>query len=133
MLPRLLLLAADAPGSSGSNAIDQLLPFLNLGIIVVLVLMVVTKTGLVPKWVLDDAVAAHDREMADLREAHERELASKNAQIGQLLSDRVDLKEDNDKLSDTMLNKSIPALTEANRLTAQWVDAQNRRAFGGTP
>jgi hypothetical protein len=117
--------------TTGSPVIDLVLPFLNLGVIVVIVLMVVTKTGLVPKWVLDDAVKAHDREVADLKEVHERELAGKNAQIGQLLSDRMDLKEDNDKLADTMLNRAIPALTEANRLSAQWIDAQNRRAFGG--
>jgi cell division protein FtsB len=102
-----------AAESSGNLALDQLLPFLNLGIIVVLVGLIMTKTGLVPKWVLDDAIAVHDRETADLK-----------AQI-------TELKADNDKLADTMLTQAIPALTEANRLSAQWVEMQNRRAFGG--
>jgi hypothetical protein len=98
--------------TTGSPVIDTLLPFLNLGVIVVIVLMVVTKTGLVPKWSLDDAQTQHDRELNDLK-----------AQLAAL-------KADNDKLADTMLSQAIPALTEANRLSAQWLDYQNRRTWG---
>ncbi len=124
-----MLWAADT--STSTSALDAILPYLNLGIIAVLVLLFITKTGIVPKWILDERDEQHKREIDELHRAHERELVAKQAQIETLAADKAVLKSDNDRLATTMLRDTIPALTEANRLTAQWIEVQNRRAIGG--
>lgn len=125
------MLLADAAATT--TGIDAVLPYLNLGIIAVLVLLFITKTGIVPKWTLDEREEQHRREIDELHRANDRELAAKEAQIVTLAADKADLKADNDRLATTMLRDTIPALTEANRLTAQWIEVQNRRAIGGGP
>ena len=123
----MLLWAADT--STSTSALDAFLPYLNLGIIAILVLLFVTKTGIIPKWILDERDEQHKREIEELNRSHERELAAKEAHVQLLAADKQVLKADNDRLATTMLRDTIPALTEANRLTAQWIEVQNRRAF----
>lgn len=125
-------LTADT-GGTGSAALDHILPYLNLGIIVVLVLLVVTKTGIVPKWSLDDAERRHKQELNDAKDAHLREMALKDAQLVALQNDKEELKNTNAQLTRVAQEQFLPALIEANRLTALYVDTIARRDQHGPP
>jgi hypothetical protein len=129
---------ATSSNETGSAVLDSLLPYLNLGIVVVLVLMFVTKTGIVPKWTLDESERRHKQERDDdqhdhLRElqskdgAHQRELAAKDSAIQLLERDKEELKRTNEQLTRVAQEQFLPALIEANRLTALYVDTIARR------
>lgn len=137
----ILQAATDTTGTG--SPIDLILPYLNLGIIVVLVLLFATKTGIVPKWSLDDAEKRHEtentdqdtqhaRELADKEAAHARELALKDAQLTGLQTDKDELKRTNEQLTRVAQEQFLPALIEANRLTALYVDTIARRGQGGS-
>lgn len=119
-----------ATETTGSRTLDTLLPYLNLGLITVLVLLFVTKTGIVPKWSLDDSDKRHRNEMADKDAAHSRELALKDAQIAALQNDKDELRRTNEQLTRVAQEQFLPALIEANRLTALYVDTIARRQAG---
>lgn len=123
------LLAAETPtsGGTGSSMIDQLLPYLNFGLIVVLVIMFVTKTGIVPKWSLDEAEKKSATDASDTDAKHQREIDLLKEQIETLKADKAELKATNEELTKVAQEQFLPALIEANRLTALYVDTLARR------
>lgn len=123
------------PGTlTGVPTIDSLIPFLNLGLIVVLLVMFLKNIGVVPKWTYDELKTQHADELKTLQDAHDREMAGKDAQLAALQADKSELKATNDQLTRVAQEQFLPALIEANRLTAQYVDEIGRRGgSGGTP
>lgn len=119
------------PATTGNGVIDQWLPFLNFGLIGVLIIMVLTKTGFVPKWTLDKAEEKNASDVADIRSAHEREIALLKEQIAVLLADKSSLKQVNDELTKVAQEQFLPALIESNRLTALYVETLARRGGRG--
>ena len=134
----LVLLAAD-PGSgtsdsgTGNPVIDKAIPFLNIGVIAFLLFAFLKNWGVVPKWTYDALKREQEQEVARLDEVHQRELGLKDAQIAQLLADKSELKATNDELAKVAQEQFLPALIEANRLTALYVDTLARRAGGQSP
>lgn len=132
------LWAATGDTSTGSSLLDSLLPYLNLGIVVIAVLLFATKTGIVPKWTLDEAERRHQKEKQDddadhVRElsaaeaAHQRETEALNQLIQRLERDKQELTHTNEQLTRVAQEQFLPALIEANRLTALYVDTIARR------
>lgn len=66
-------LAVEDTTGGGSNNFDFITPFLNVGLVGVLLLMFVLRKGIVPEWVLKQA-----------EERHKAELAAKDADIKEL-------------------------------------------------
>lgn len=126
-----LVLTAAVDGS-GSDILNSMLPFLNFGIVGVLVVLVATKRVFVPKWSLDDLKEVNDAAMNALVEAHTRELGSRDTLIAALENDKTELKAANEKLTQLTQEKILPALFEANRLAALQVEVITRRV-NGTP
>jgi hypothetical protein len=124
-----LLLTADAPALTGSG-IDPWLPFINFGVIGALVVLIVTKTGFVPKWVLDSYEKDSTKALADREAAHLREIDLLQEQIEQLKRDKSELKATNDQLTKVAQEQFLPALIESNRLTALYVETLARRGPG---
>lgn len=129
-LTNVWLAAASTDTSTGSDILNQLLPFLNFGIVGVLVVLIATKRVFVPKWSLDDLQETHEATLRSLEEGHVRELASRDAQIAALEDDKRELKAANDKLTQLTQDKILPALFEANRLAALQVEVITRRVSG---
>ena len=123
--------AVAATDTSSTDTINQLLPFLNFGIVGVLVILIATKRVFVPKWSLDDMKEAHEQYVQDKDDAHDREVAQLNAQIVNLENDKKELKTANEKLTQLTQDKILPALFEANRLAALQVEVISRRVRGG--
>lgn len=86
------------------------------GIVGAILLAILGKKWLVPKWTLDS-----------LADAHERELKAKDDIIAGLRADVVELKAAVAQLTSTYQAQVIPALTEANRLSASYVAELARR------
>ena len=63
------LLGAEA--STASSTLDLITPFVNFGIIGVLVIMFVSRKFIIPEWVLREAQERHERELA----ARDRDIA----------------------------------------------------------
>lgn len=131
MLAEVLHMIAAEGTTSGSPAIDLILPFVNLGVIVVLVIMVVTKNGFVPKWSLDDAERRNEEQVRQLNESHAREMAAKEDQIDALQADKKELKDTNEELQNLARDRLLPALIESSRLAAAYVAELQRRGSGG--
>jgi hypothetical protein len=104
-------------GSSGNGLIDQILPFLNFGIIGILVVLIVSKKWLVPAWTLEE-----------LKETHDRELAQKDSVIADKDEDLKELKESTAALQALTREQVIPALVRANQLSADYVAELARRS-----
>jgi hypothetical protein len=121
----LLLAAGEAP-----NPLDPYQSLINVGIIGVLVVLIVTKTGFVPKWVLDDAERRAVQDATDAQAQHDRVVSLLQAQIDQLKHDRSELKAANDQITRVTQDQFLPALIEANRLTALYVETLARRGGG---
>lgn len=119
--------ATDTTGSTGSEVINQLLPFLNFGIVGVLIVLIATKRVFVPKWSLDDLKESQEAALTALNDSHLREIASRDTQISTLESDKAELKATNEKLTQLTQDKILPALFEANRLAALQVEVISRR------
>lgn len=67
MIETLLFLASSVPADpspTGSSTLDTITPFLNLGIVGLMIIMFISRKGIVPEWVLKEAEARHEREMA---------------------------------------------------------------------
>lgn len=117
----------DAAGGSGNATIDLVVPYLNLGFIVVIVIMTISKKGFVPKWVLDDREKAHEKEMADLNRAHEREVEILTQRAVQAESREEEYKRLNADLQTYQRDQLQPALIESTRIVAAYVAALSRR------
>lgn len=129
------VLASSGPvGLTGQPQIDSLIPYLNLGLIVVLLVMFLKNIGIVPKWTYDDLKTTHEAEVTQLKDAHDREVAFRDAQIAALQADKAELKTANDALTKVTQEQFLPALIEANRLTSEYVNELARRnTSGGSP
>jgi hypothetical protein len=114
--------------STGSPTLDALLPFVNLGVLAVVVIMVITRRGFVPAWSLSDAEKDRDRERQEIKEQYDRAIAFLREQVNSLERERRELRDQVDALSRNASEQVLPALLEANRITALYVDALARRA-----
>lgn len=130
----LYLSAADSSGGASDalpGPLQLILPYLNLGVFVLLCLALVLKWGLVPKWVLDEQKRSHDAEIRVKDDTHRRELAARDAQITQLTADREELKQTNNELQNLARDRLLPALIESSRLAAAYVSELQRRSGQG--
>lgn len=116
-----------------STAIDvnTIATFAQFGLLGIFFVMLISKKFVVPKWTLDSLDENHQREMADKESAHTRELAIKDQQIASLEADKRELKKNLDDLQNLTRDQMLPAMIEANRLTAAYVETLARRT-GGT-
>jgi len=112
-------LAAASSSDSGGPNINTIFSFAQFGLLGVFFIMLISKKWVVPKWTLDD-----------LKEAHERELKVKDDIIAAQRSDITELKKTVADLQSLTSEKMIPALVQANTLSAAYVSELARR--GGT-
>lgn len=114
------LIAAEAATGSGGIDLTQIFTFAQFGLLGIFFVMLISKKFVVPKWTLDD-----------LKEAHDRELAVKDSIIDSQKSDIVELKKTVSDLQSLTSEKMIPALVQANTLSAAYVTELARRGVGG--
>lgn len=121
-----LLWAAGASTGSASP-IELLVPYLNLGVIVGLVIMAVTKRGFIPKWVLDDEEKAHDDALTELKAAHDREMAAEIGRREAAEKREEEYKRLNADLQNYQRDQLQPALIETTRVVSAYVQALARK------
>lgn len=116
--------------SAGSDAVLQtIVPYLNLGIIAVLVVMFIKGIGVVPQWVHVRTEQDAAGDLVRLEQAHVRHLADKDEQIDDLRDQVEELKTANRVLLEVYQGRLLPALVENNRLTALYIEhLQGRRS-----
>jgi hypothetical protein len=122
-----LLAEGGTTSETGSPSIDSFLPYLNFGLLGLLVVVLASKKIFVPKWTLDDTITQHTAAMTALQESHKRELEAKDLIIKGLERDKDELKATNTSLQALTRDQFLPALIEANRLTALYVDTLARQ------
>lgn len=139
----LMLWAADPSpipsptGSGGSEGggfhldLNQIFTFAQFGLLGVFFVMLISKKYVVPKWTLDSLEQTHERELKDKADAHARELAIRDQQLAASEQREKDLKKNLDDLQDLTRQQMLPAMIEANRLTALYVDTLARRGGSG--
>lgn len=111
----------------GVDPVAQLIPYLNLGVIVILVIMAVTKKGFIPKWVLDDTIAANDKVITELKEAHARELGQEKERADSAEKREAEYKQLNHDLQNYQRDQLQPALIETTRVVSAYVQALARK------
>lgn len=109
------------------DPIGLFLPYLNLGVIVVLVIMAVTKRGFIPKWVIDDQEKAHNETLTELKVSHERELAAEKARADAAEAREEEYKHLNRDLQTYQRDQLQPALIETTRVVSAYVQALARK------
>ncbi len=118
--------AADTT-SPVTDPIALFLPYLNLGVIVVLVIMAVTKKGFIPKWVLDDQEKLHAAGLVELKASHERELTATKTALEAAERREEEYKRLNGDLQNYQRDQLQPALIETTRVVSAYVQALARR------
>ena len=114
-------LAGAAPVDTvGGIPLGQIFSFAQFGLLGIFFIMLISKKWVVPKWTLDD-----------LKDAHARELAVKDEIISGHRADIVELKKTVTDLQSLTSEKMIPALVQANTLSAAYVAELARRGAGG--
>lgn len=103
-------------GSGGSLDLTNIFTFAQFGLLGVFFVMLVSKRFVVPKWTLDD-----------LKDAHDRELKVKDEIIAGQRQDILELKKTVADLQALTSEKMIPALVQANTLSAAYVAELARR------
>lgn len=142
LIHTLITLAADpspipSPTGGGSEGggfnldLNQIFTFAQFGLLGVFFVMLISKKYVVPKWTLDSLEETHKRELEDKDKAHERELAIRDQQLANSEQREKDLKKNLDDLQDLTRQQMLPAMIEANRLTALYVDTLARRSGSG--
>lgn len=119
-----------AGGGTSTIDINTIATFAQFGLLGIFFVMLISKKFVVPKWTLDTQDENHQRELSDKEQAHVRELSIKDQQIASLETDKRELKKNLDDLQNLTRDQMLPAMIEANRLTAAYVDALARRAGG---
>lgn len=103
----------------GGFDLTQIFTFAQFGLLGIFFVMLVSKKFVVPKWTLDD-----------MKEAHERELLVKDDVVAGHKADIVELKRTVQELQALTSEKVIPALVQANTLSAAYVSELARRGGG---
>lgn len=106
---------------------ELLVPYLNLGVIVVLVIMAVTKKGFIPKWVLDDQKELYELQLSDKDTAHGREMAQEVSRREAAEGREEEYKRLNADLQNYQRDQLQPALIETTRVVSAYVQALARR------
>lgn len=114
-------------GANTTIDVNTIATFAQFGLLGIFFVMLISKKFVVPKWTLDSLDENHKRELADKEESHNRELAIKDQQIASLEADKRELKKNLDDLQDLTRQQMLPAMIEANRLTAAYVETLARR------
>lgn len=117
------MILADA----SSIDVNTIATFAQFGLLGVFFVMIISRKFIVPKWTLDTLEESHTREIENREQAHARELAIKDAQLATMETDKRELKKNLDDLQDITRQQLLPAMIEANRLTAAYVDTLARR------
>jgi hypothetical protein len=110
-----------------TDPIGIFVPYLNLGVIVSLVIMAVTKRGFIPKWVLDDQERVHASGLVELKTSHERELAQIRRELEAAVTREEEYKRLNQDLQTYQREQLQPALIESTRIVSAYVQALARR------
>lgn len=120
---------ADAAPEGGAlpSEISLLIPYLNLGVIVVLVIMAATKKGFIPKWVLDDQEKTSAASLDELKRAHAAELAAVAARADAAEKRESEYKQLNADLQTYQRDQLQPALIETTRVVSAYVSALAKR------
>lgn len=108
--------AAGESSSGNSLDISQLLQVGQYGLLAVFVILLLSRKYIVPTYTV-----------SDLKESHERELASKDDIITGLRTDISELKATLAALQSLTSEKMIPALVQSNTLSAAYVAEIQRR------
>jgi hypothetical protein len=116
----MFLSAAETGGSSVD--ITQLLQVGQYGLLAVFVILILSRKYIVPYYTL-----------TDLKETHERELATKDDIISATRADVAELKQTVANLQALTSEKMIPALVQANTLSAAYVNELARRGQNAPP
>lgn len=114
------LTAAATATDAGGFDLSQIFTFAQFGLLGIFFVLLVSKRYVVPKWTLDD-----------LKEAHERELKVKDDILDSYKADIVELKRTVQDLQALTSEKMIPALVQANTLSAAYVSELARRGDRG--
>lgn len=104
--------AAVEPAKSATNPFDFITPFLNIGLVGVLLLMFVLRKGIVPEWVLKQTEERHREELAR-KDADIEELKKTVAEGTKLYNDQV-----------------VPAFTRSIDVNREYVELLRRQAEG---
>jgi len=110
--------------------VNTIATFAQFGLLGIFFAMIISRKFIVPKWTLDTLEENHNREIENKDEAHARELAIKDAQLAMIEADKRELKKNLDDLQELTRQQLLPAMIEANRLTAAYVDTLARRKDG---
>lgn len=117
------LLAAEMAGTD----LTELATFAQFGLLGIFFVMLISKKWLVPKWTLDSLEETHARELKDKEDAHARELALRDAMLAAADKREQEFKKNLDDLQNLTREQMLPAMIEANRLTALYVETLARR------
>jgi hypothetical protein len=122
------LTADSSSGTAPTNdIITSLVPYLNLGLIVVMLIMAMKKVGFVPKWTLDDLTVEHEKVIKAKDEAQAFIVTELRARLVAADADRAELKEAVTALQNYQRDQLGPALIESSRVISRYVDALARR------
>lgn len=121
-----------ASGSSNNFDLSVLAQIAQFGLLGIFFIMLISKKYVVPKWTLDALEVTHAARIKDKDEAHARELALRDANQAATEKREEELKKNLNDLQDLTRQQMLPAMIEANRLTALYVDILAKRASGGT-
>lgn len=117
MSDRFMTVLAAASSQADGLSVEQIFSFAQFGLLGVFFMMLISKKWVVPKWTLDA-----------LEDAHDRELKVKDEIIAGQRADIVELKHTIAELQALTAEKMIPALVQANTLTAAYVAELARRS-----
>jgi len=118
-LIKFAFVAAETAPATGMG-FDAIGPFVNVGIVGIILLCLVFKKFFVPEWVLKDAEARHQREREEKDTRHAQEMAAKDADITELKKMVADgAKQLNDQV--------IPAFTRSIDVNREYVELLRTR------
>lgn len=114
-------LAAETTTESTSNPFDFITPFLNVGLVGVLLLMFVLRKGIVPEWVLKQAeerhkaeIEAKDADIKELKEMVKQGTELYNSQVVPAFTRSIDV---NREYLDLLRDQSHPPRSPKRRTT----------------
>ena len=121
-----MILAAAAQGGASVD-LTTIASFAQFGLLGVFFVMLISRKFIVPKWTLDVLEENQKAILQEKENAHTRELAARDQYIASIEADRKELRKSLDELQDLTRQQMLPAMIEANRLTAVYVDTLARR------